>query len=211
MTSVEYVQWWEYAASAFPAIHRLFDHSNEAKQRSQQWLAVLASVKLVHAKAAVDAMLRGETKAPTYDWSLLPGLVVQHAIDQGNAEASKSIQAYYDGPTVRCPHCRDSRSGYIAIWNPRFAADCDQELLACQSCYDVNTVFSEWKHAHNGRRYQTMAIACCCNSPGATAKRSAGGTMVFNPQRHCVVGSVVGLHEFLSDTKRIEFNADDWK
>lgn len=198
MTSREYVEWFDHAKAAFPSLHRLFDGGSEAKRRSQQWFAAFEKIKLAHAKAAIDAMVRGECKTPSWDWSQLPAAVVQHAIDAFNSEATVEHRRYYDGPTVRCPHCQDSQSGYVSVWNPAFLSQCDQEILACQTLFDIHNVFTAWKRAKAGRKYETLAMACCCESPAAVAKRN-GDVLRFHPKRHCSTHTVAGLHEFLRD------------
>lgn len=212
MTSSEYLAWTKHATAAFPSIHRVLDGSGEGRQRSRQWLVALGGVKVEHATEAIDAMLRGDFAPPKYDWAELPACVVRYCTERCNAEAHVAHERYYDGPTVKCPHCRDSRSGFISVWNPKFLAACDQELVECSNLYEIHQVFDEWKRAGEGRKYETLAIVCCCESPAAVAKRSRENErpMVFNPKRHCYAHSVVGLHEFLKDDTRIEFDPDEW-
>lgn len=211
MNSSEYLTWTKHAVGAFPAIHRVLDGSGEGRQRSRQWLAALATVKLQHATNAIDAMLRGDIDTPKYDWAELPAYVIRYCNDQCNAEAAVRTERYYDGPTVKCPHCRDSRSGYISVWNPEFLSMCDQAILACNNLFEIHKVFEEWKYAGERRRYETLAMVCCCDSPAAVAKRAdEKGAPVFNPKRHCYAHSVIGVHEFLRDETRIEFDPNEW-
>lgn len=210
MTSREYVEWFDHAKAAFPALHRLFDGGGEAKRRSQQWLSALGRIQLAHAIAAIDAMVRGDAKPPSYDWAQLPAAVIAYGVEQGNLEAIQRVESYYDGPTVRCPHCRDSRSGFVSVWNPWFINDCSEQLLACESLHTVHEIFREWKHAGQERKYETFSMACFCGSPAAEAKRKEGRAYTFNPKRGCTVSSVVGLHEFLRDDTRHEFDPDEW-
>lgn len=157
-------------------------------------------------------MMRGEFEPPKYDWAELPAYVIRFGVEKSNAEAAQHTERYYeDGPTYKCSHCRDSRSGYVSVWNPWFLNDCAEVLLGCNSLFDVHKVFSEWRFATDGHKHETFAMACSCESPAAVAKRKDGRAYVFNPQRACLAGPVMMLHEFLRDEKRYEFNPDDWQ
>lgn len=210
MNQSEYLEWTKYALAAFPTVHRVLDNSAEARERSKQWLAALGGVKMVHAKAAIDAMLRGDTEPPKFDWAQLPAFVIRWCSDQANADLRIEVDRYYDGPTVRCPHCRDSRSGLVAIWNPAFINECDEALSKCENLFEVNGVYREWRRKSEHNRYCSMAVTCCCDSPSAIRKRAKQRGMVFDPQRNCVEGPVKLLKEFLADSSRYEWNPESY-
>lgn len=210
MNHAEYLEWTKHTLAAFPAVHRVLDHSAESRERSKQWLAALASVKLVHAKAAIDAMLRGDFEPPKYDWGQLPAFVRRYCTDQCNAELRQTTDAYYSGPTVRCLHCQDSRSGFVAIWNPEFLGDCDEDLAECESLEGVTKVHRAWRRqAQREPKYMTMAVPCCCESPAAVAKRTRPGIR-YKPKRHCSVGPLRHLQEFLADNSRHEWDPEEF-
>lgn len=207
MNSNEFYEFWKHATAAFPAVHRLFDNSAAAKERSKIWQAALAKVSLVHANEAVDAMVRGEAEVPRFEWSEFPKFVYRYCVDAGNAEMLQERRSYYgESPagSVRCLLCGDSQSGLVAIWNPAFIEALDVEIIAAHSICEVVQLFQVWRGKNRqSRRYMTFAVICCCESPIAKGKRDAGARRVLDAKRHAVVSSLPNLQAHLQDSSRL--------
>jgi hypothetical protein len=134
MTDREFTEWYAHHRASFPGIDRWLtkldkDAQHDDDMRSadvlRRWRACLRDVDQADAKAATDAMMRGDLDEPR-SWDSHPKAIRRAAIGR---RADRKIAAHGGGPTkyrtdengetvavYHCPECLDD--GLILVWHP---------------------------------------------------------------------------------------------
>jgi hypothetical protein len=77
MNTTEFDRWFQLAGRAFPELFSWVNNLPESDQTLTIWRQTLENTKFGYAKAAVDAMIRGELDKPKFGWSDMPTIVRQ--------------------------------------------------------------------------------------------------------------------------------------
>jgi hypothetical protein len=175
MDSGEYMQFWRSAIRAYPEISAWLNKTNDPAGTADAWERAFANVHLDHALDAIDAMLTGEVVKPQYGWSDLPRIVIQFCRDRADQELAEQRAEHEDisGRRMLCHWCEDDSAGFCVIWNPWFVRDRGSNLSLCEGRDDARDLWRAWRREHRGYSGMSVAVACCCESPGAVSKRSA--------------------------------------
>ena len=131
----------------------------------KQWYCTLRDVDLDKAKAASDAMHKGDIEEPR-GWDRHPTAIRKHAIQNQDAKSYQPFRV--DGErTYRCAACQDE--GWIFCWHPATVAKVRKSAEFKQPLYDC--------------------VAPCTCERGEFRKRCFADAMVYHPDRLCELKS----------------------
>jgi hypothetical protein len=184
MTRDEFDLWWDHHANNFAGLRGWLARNvpgEKAMEFYDAWASILARTELADAKAASDAMARGDEERPQSNDSHPAAIVRIARRIRADRERSRPRPHYADGEeTVRCRRCGDD--GVVLVWDePAMKAVRDGTL---------------------GARGTLLSCVRRCNCEASEKWRWMKA--VYDPSRQCPIG-VKGISDAEEQAKLMEF------